>query len=276
MPYSAMLGSTTPGTIIFLLDQSLSMEEPFGESGTRMEIAANAINRTIAKIVSASKKGKEVSPRVFISAIGYGDGVKVLLNDTVDEINDNVLRVEMKERKTFDGIDTVVSKERFPVWIEPVADGATPMLEAFQKAKEIAEEKCLEYPKSFPPIIVNITDGYPYPDTDKQQEEIKKIAKEIKSLSTNDGNVLIVNAHISGQSINTVIFPSNNSGFANDKFANFLFEISSNIPKELLSKAQDKMTKEVSEESKCMVYNGKVEDMIGLLEFGTIPMTDGK
>jgi len=65
-----------------------------------------------------------------------------------------------------------------------------------------------QHPKSFPPVVINITDGEstdgdPYP-----------ASAAIRELETEDGNVLLLNLHLSSCRAPQVFFPDSESGLA--------------------------------------------------------------
>ena len=62
------------------------------------------------------------------------------------------------------------------------------MCAALNKALEIVQEHAKTYPDSFPPTVINITDGWP---TDGDWSKLKNNAQKINSVSTNDGPCLL-------------------------------------------------------------------------------------
>ena len=59
--------------------------------------------------------------------------------------------------------------------------------------------------QSFPPVIFNITDGEA---TDATPEMVLRAAENLKAVATEDGNVLLVNIHLSSEpSAKALLFP---------------------------------------------------------------------
>ena len=267
MPYSEKMSSSNPGCIIIMIDQSYSMEDPYGSSGEKKkDLASLAVNRVINEIVEASSDGESIKDRCFIAVIGYGKkdtGVDLLLGDLISVIAENPIRVESIKKKISDGAGGLVEiDEDFPVWVESVAEWGTPMDLAFARAYQLAEDWCQEKPDSFPPLVINISDGEPN-DMSRARVEAEKLI----NLSNNDGKVLLLNAHIADGLKDAIKLPSDGS-ILNDKLAKFLFDISSELPDILVSEAQ-KAGFNAIDGAKGMVYNADAEVLIRLLNFGS-------
>ena len=119
------------------------------------------------------------------------------------------------------------------------------------------------HPDSFPPVVINITDGEPN-DSSAATTEAKKLAQ----LKTSDGNVIVLNAHISNASAGKIELPSDNAGFSNNKFANFLFDISSVLPDPLAESAKNAGFN-VQPNARGFIFNADAEALIKLLQFGS-------
>ena len=78
-----------------------------------------------------------------------------------------------------------------PVWVEPVANGSTPMCHVLIHARAVLQEWIKAHRDSFPPIVVHITDGA------SQDGDPLGPAAELTRLATSDGQVLLFNGHLS-------------------------------------------------------------------------------
>lgn len=145
----------------------------------------------------------------------------------------------------------------------PIANGGTPMAEAFQQASNGIEKFIANHPNGFPPIVINITDGEP-----NNMALATNEAKKLAQLKTSDGNVIILNAHISNASAGKIELPSNDSGFSSNQFAKFLFDISSILPEPLVESAKNAGFN-VQTGAKGFVFNADAETLIKLLNFGS-------
>lgn len=266
---SKQWSSATPGYIIFLVDQSGSMEETYADGKTRAEFTSLVINRTINELVNTNMDGEKVKDRVFISMIGYGLSVEDVRSDYLSEFADNPLRIEKIKKKVSDGGGGLVEiEEQMPIFIEPKADGLTPMAEALDFAKELIEGWLQKKPDNPAPIIINISDGLPYTGTTVETEMNKSIgiSKEIMSINSQDGNPLIFNSHIGDGGTKCGFEESENE--LSDEQAKFLFNISSKVP-ESYKQAAVKQDFKVKAESRGFVSNADPESFIKFINFGS-------
>lgn len=138
--YKAQISRATPACVVILLDQSWSMNDPFGDSSTRKaNVAAGAVNNLIRALVRKCTQVIKEGPRHYfdIAVVGYGQNGKVqsCLPGTsrgdelmpIERLARTPLRVETKPRLVPDGrggqVETVV---KVPVWFDPIASAGTP------------------------------------------------------------------------------------------------------------------------------------------------------
>ncbi len=273
------LGSEHPGYIIILIDQSGSMSSPFKGSsgGSKADECAKAVNRVLREIGLACTVGINVKNRAEISVISYGKYGDKAINAfagklyqspivTMQELVTNVSRIDTVKRKISDGAGGLVEiDEQFPIWIEPAAVGGTPMTEAFEKAYQLVQGWVVDHSNCFPPTVINITDGAP-----NNQSSARTAAVKLAQTSTNDGNTLILNAHISDGNAARVELPSQKSELPQgDSNAEFLFDISSELPPLIMERAMGAGFSP-KQGARGFVYNADAETMIKLLNFGTL------
>ena len=275
MPYSQEISRSTPAYIVILIDQSFSMDFPFGDYGSRAEECAKAVNRVLRELVLACTDGEDIKNSCDVSILGYGQNESinnafsgVLGNQPVVSIQDlteHCLRVESTKRKIPDGAGGVIEiEDQFPVWVEPVATGTTPMGEALEKTYELVKTWILKHSNSFPPIVINITDGEA-----TSVARAKVAAQKLTGLATEDGPVILLNAHIAGGAESEIVLPASVDELPKgDTNATFLFDISTILPPVMLERASAAGMKP-SPYSKGFVYKAKLETMIQLLEIGT-------
>ena len=235
--YTQLWSSRNPRLIVFLLDQSASMVEIYGDTGkTKADYAADIVSFQINEFILRNKYRGTFSNRVYVVVIGYGgddpkDGVKKLLAGKVEDLalDDKYPFIEDEVEVNGEIIKIPVSKQ----FVTPSADGVTPMKEAFELAKGVVEDFVKKNEKAPAPIIMNISDGYPevhgINQTDYQKEVID-VVKEIRKIKTIDGATLIFNIHI-GEG-NTIGFEGDVKKIkkSNNKCVDFLFKISSYLP----------------------------------------------
>src|SRR5258708_30613167 len=81
MPYTAELSRNNPTALIFLIDQSSSMGEPFGAQPEKpkAEGVAGSINRLLQNLVLKCAKGDGIRDYFHVGVIGYGGRVPLAL-----------------------------------------------------------------------------------------------------------------------------------------------------------------------------------------------------
>lgn len=272
MAYTAEISRTNPICLLFMVDQSSSMDGPFaGQPGKKKsEGVADAINRLLQNLVLKCAKSDGIRDYFNVGVVGYGLGVMPILIGTspkrpllpVSAIANAPLRVEQRKRQIDDGSGGLIEQTfRFPVWFEPIANGKTPMNEALLLAKAIVEGYLTSYPDCFPPLVINLTDGQP---TDANP---LAVATELKKLTSSDGNVLVFNAHLSSAPNAPIAFPSEETHLP-DVFAKLLFRMSSVLPPRFLSAAQEEGYI-LSGPSRGFMFNADLVSVIRFLEIGT-------
>lgn len=262
------IGTSNPGCIIILVDQSQSMSGSFNEAGeSKAKQAALAVNRVIADLVLACRRGEEIRDRCHVTVIGYGEHVDTVIDGTISEVFSTLIEVETVRKFVRDGAGGVFEQEtQIPIWLKPKASGQTPMHEAFQRAVEVIERWISNRPDNFPPIVINITDG-----AASRADLAADNARKIMNFHTTDGAALLFNLHIA-ESGDKVALPHNKNEFSGKVLAEYLFDISSVLPPALLKSAE---TAGFPCESgaRCFGYNIDETLMIRLLQFGSTGLT---
>jgi hypothetical protein len=274
MAFSAEISRHQPGCIFFLVDQSTSMNLPFGTNGTsRAQRLTQAINRLLQELVVRCTKSQDegVRPYFDVGVFGYGsEAFGPLLGGTlagkplvsVRDIGEHPLRLESAKQDIPDGKGgTITTEVRYPVWFELDALGKTPMCAAFTEAHAILQPWIEDHPTSLPPLIFNITDGEA---TDGDPQEA---AGRLRNLATEDGQALLFNVHITSSPDPAVLYPDQRDGLP-DAFARQLFEMSSILP----TSFQDRFSEEgyeISPQSRAFVFNANVGDVIQCIDIGT-------
>lgn len=272
MPYQAPIQRTAPAAFLFLVDQSGSMGDRMaGLEKTKAQFVADVLNRTFMNLVTRCAKADGVRDYFDIGVIGYGDGgaqnslhgaLSSQILNPISAIEANPLRVEDRKRKADDGAGGIIEQSiKFPVWFEPRANGGTPMCEAIRLAGAELAAWCDSHPDSYPPTVLHVTDGE---STDGDPEGL---AETLRQFSTQDGNVLLLNLHVSTQSGNPVSFPSGDTALP-DQYAKLLFRMSSPLPAHLVKAVQDKGNP-VSSEARGYVFNAEAGEIVDFFDIGT-------
>nr|WSY52194.1 VWA domain-containing protein [Streptomyces sp. NBC_00886] len=272
MAYTAEISRTNPACIIFLVDRSGSMSSAIGGEipQPKSEVVADAINRLLYELTIKCAKESGVRDYFQVAVIGYGHSVgsafsgKLADRDLVplSQIADNPARVDQRIKKVPDGagglVDAAVS---FPIWLEPVANGGTPMNRALQYAENLVADWVEEHPGGFPPIVLNLTDGE---STDGDPADS---GRTICTHTTADGAALLFNLHVSGIGGQPVAFPPTDSTLP-DAYSRLLFAMSSLLPAHMRSYAAS-LGHRVSDETRGFVYNADISAVVQFLNIGT-------
>jgi len=272
MSYAAEISRTNPTCFLFLVDQSGSMAKPFGGEAGKIKAqgVADAINRLLQNLVLKCAKSDGIRDYFYVGVIGYGarvgPGFGGALADRglvpVSEIANKPLRVEQRTRKADDGAGGLVDQKfKFPVWFEPTADGKTPMCKAMNVATQAVFQFIKRFPGCYPPMVLNITDGMA---TDGNPEAA---AAGIRSLPSQDGNVLLFNAHLSSRAERPIEFADKEQGLPDD-FARLLFRMSSVLPPPLQAAARSEGFK-TGPATRGFVFNADLVSVVRFMDIGT-------
>ena len=274
MSHSALVTRDNPTCLVFLIDQSKSMAQPFGRQAEKKKSdgVADVINRFLTELSIKSTRNDGIRDYFHIGVIGFGDQIGSALAGAlagrtlvpIHEIAVKPLRIEERTRTEDDGMGGLIQKKvRFPIWVEPKADGLTPLAQALELAREWVAGFIRTYPNSFPPIVINITDGKPTKD------HPRAAAKALGELSTTDGQVLLFNIHLSEKTNRPIEFPASETELPDD-FAKMLFRMSSVLPSSFVTAAVAQGYPAV-EGSRGFVFNGDLIAMTKFMSVGTLP-----
>lgn len=267
--YSAEISRRSPTGFVILVDQSGSMSQPFGLDATfsKATFVADVVNKWLQNLVLRCAKGDTIRDYFEVAVIGYGERVQFPVGSSgllepISKIASSPLRIEDRKRKVDDGVGGIVEMNvKFPMWVEAKAAGQTPMVAALHAAQGSLRDWTAAHPESFPPIVVNITDGQV---TDGDPREI---SSAIKALSTNDGPVLVFNCHISGEGGRPSLYPSG-VGDLPDSYADVLFQMSSELPASIAQGATA-AGYQVGEGARGFGYQVDAAAFVSFLEIGT-------
>jgi hypothetical protein len=272
MPYTAQINRTNPACILLVIDQSSSMAEPFlgSPDQTKAVVVADAVNRMLQNLVLRSAKADGVRDYFHVGVIRYGKTIKAGLGGTIpfdilipiSRLGEHPIRVEDRKKLVPDGAGGVVEqKVKFPVWFDPETGGPTPMSEAMAAAGLAVKTFIDTHPKSFPPILLHLTDGKP---TDGNPQAN---ARMIRNLATADGNAVLFNLLLSTAPLPAVQFPADESGLT-DNFSKLLFRMSSPLPEPMLRAARAEGFA-AGPGSRGLVLNADPTAVVRFLDIGT-------
>ncbi|MCC8034792.1 MAG: VWA domain-containing protein [Rikenellaceae bacterium] len=277
--YSARITRHNPTAFILLIDHSGSMEEKmqFGKtSTTKAEVVAIVTNMLIAELINRCRKDDGIVDYFDIAAVGYsGEKAELLLSPSYTFVKPSRLerrncrkKLITQERVYPDG-QTRISSNEVKYWVEPKADGNTPMRSALDTALNLLTRWCSNPANkdSYPPTVFNITDGEA---TDGDNDMLCSLANEIKATGTSDGRTLLININISSTSSDkTVIFPGSKDDLPGCRYTNLLYDMSSDMPRQYTEMIQD-----IKEGSlppyRGMSLNTSAGSLISMMNIGSI------
>jgi len=288
--YKAPVTRKAPAAIILLVDQSGSMGGVWSGGGPKSVGVAESINNLLESLVLASVRNRgDIYPYFDVAVLGYGgngkNAVRSLLPDTTlaDPIRsiDKISAHAKVETSTRNG-----QNEERNVWVKPHHDGQTPMCEAIINATRILTPWVKAHSDSFPPIVMNVTDGV---STDGAPQIP---ARDLLSLKTDDGSVLFFNINIGGLGdegqgspaaapnppkpksgapgiAKKMLFPNESVQLPNEA-ARTLFDMSSVIPDQLRKSAEG-LEIVLAVGARGFAYNATSTELTRFFDIGTPP-----
>jgi hypothetical protein len=254
MPYEAEITRDNPGCFLFLIDQSGSMGDRIADKlggKTKAQGVADAINDLLNDLIIKCTRPDGVRDYFDVGVIGYGEKVGTAFTGVLAN-RDLVPLSEVAKYRSGQGA-------RFPIRFGPVAEGDTPMCAALERSYDVLEKWVLRHPASYPPFVINITDGEA---TDGNPIEP---ARRLASLSTKDGNVLIFNCHISAKRDKPILFPHDSK--AVPAYGPRLFQMSSILPPKFREAAKN-LGFYVVEDTRGFAFNAELTDLVKFLDLG--------
>jgi hypothetical protein len=275
MAYSAEISRGNPTCFVLLIDQSGSMSDTFGAENAlrKADFVADVVNRTIHDLVIRCTRTEEIRNYYFISVLGYGESVGPAFGGglagrtliPVSEVAEMPARLENRTKKVSDGAGGLVDSQiRFPVWMDAVSNGGTPMCQAFTGVRDLLDHWLSEHKNGFPPTVLHLTDG------ESTDGDPGQIGNEILSRRTSDGEVLLFNCHVSARHTVKIEYPSDETQLPDD-FAKGLFNISSRLPEPFRRSAKEIGISTGGEGARGFVFNGDPVSVAQFFDIGTRP-----
>jgi hypothetical protein len=249
------------------------MKEPLaGNRSTSKESAiAEMLNGIIYELILRSVKSPQEGPRPYfaVAAIGYGtaDDGEALVRSALPpgpdggdvrwctDLAADPLRID--RRPSPSGTGSIAA----PVWVETSSGGGTPMCQAFNRAGRLVKAWVDAYPASFPPIIMNFTDG------EATDGDPKPWSDRLRSLTTEDGPVLLFNLNLSSTPSTPILFPASAEP-PGDAQAARLFEMSSDLPPFMIEAARAQGL-QISPGARGFGFNADLRSVVTFMNVGT-------
>lgn len=278
-PYSQSITRGHRTAFVLLLDRSGSMRERVlfdGREVTKACAVAETANRFLFELTERARRSDGVRDYYDVAVLSYsGDRVESLLTDGIGFIPVSELarrRTEQsvwsREHRLPDGRHTIITTTT-PQHILPYAEGRTCMYEAMLEACGLLGRWCADRRNaaSFPPVVLNITDGE---FSDCNEEELVDISHRIRSLATDDGNVLLLNIHIASGSDAPIIFPTETELLAAGRNAEIMARCSSRMPQTFEPLIRQYKVRSAEPPFIGMSYNAPITEVLNIINIGSI------
>ena len=152
MAYQAEISRENPTCILFVIDQSGSMDEITEAGRSKAAFVADVLNKTLYTLITSCSKSDGVRNYFDVGVIayagsqvtsGFGGALSGDIVHPIHAISEHTLRVEERKKKVDDGAGGIVElKTKFPVWFDPKSEGGTPMRAALGKSIETVGSWC--------------------------------------------------------------------------------------------------------------------------------------
>jgi hypothetical protein len=278
LPYQREISRDHKACVLFLLDQSYSMVEPLGGSANRKcDQLAQAVNAWLYNMSIRSSGDEGIRDYMDVGVIGYrtDQQAQPIIGPSlvgplagrelvsISDVGNHPARIESVMQRVQDEEtgETIEFPAESPIWIEPVAEGSTPMCHVLYRAHQVLSQWIQQHPDSFPPIVIHISDG------ESQDGDPIPYADAVKNLATNDGKVLLFNCHLSMSPAAQVLFPSVPDGLP-DELARALFHMSSPLP-EMFYRSAVAEGMALQPGARGMAFNADMVVLIKFLDMGT-------
>lgn len=278
MAYEQQWSSTQPGCLLVLIDQSESMDDPFGGassvSGTsKSQQVAAVLNGVLDDYLRLNADGNTFKERAQFAVLGYsGSGVRSALPPALAEqdfvslaqLHAAPLRVEMRKQTKRDPDGELIEvRSSARIWIDPVNTGPTPMCKALRRATELTAAWAAANPASYPPVVINITDGL------ATDGDVDAAARPLRDVQTRDGKLLLFNCHITRKKDPAVEFARSEAQVPAAEEARTLFWLSSLIPPTARQAFQRATNRQLEDGTRGYIFNGDILSVRKMLRFGT-------
>ena len=287
MPYSADINRANPSCFLFLVIQCMGMV--FGMPGmpgqTKGQVAVDAVNRIVDTLVQRCSQGMDVRDYFHIGILGFSsegvlfnrgklENTSALAGTTperpflpISQVAEIAEMEERQVRENYGSGEIVEVTRRMPVWLRNRKGKWDPMRQMLELMERPLSEWVGQYPTSYPPTVVIVCDGWAT-DGDPSQA-----AERLKSLRTEDGNVLLYAVHLSSaKEALPTMFPSRENGLPSMGEAiddsKMMFRMTSVLP-ETTRRQAESLGFSVDDNSRGLILNADAVALAQFLDIGT-------
>ena len=205
-PQHRQVSSTKPWLLVVMVDGAHSMGADWGGTKRPMsgivEQAVNQLLYDMALNYSTSEGTDEAALKDRIH-------LRLLVYSGEDDVDDPIPLPQGSSYLCASGDEGWVrnysdlhhyplsSPAEIPRWFEITPKGRTPMLMAFRTARSVIEQHISDYPDSFSPVVLNVSDGEPTDCGDPiDWELLVSECDSIRSLGSEGNRPIICNVHL--------------------------------------------------------------------------------
>lgn len=265
---------------VILIDCSASMQEHIffnQQLMSKADAVAFVCNYLIEELIARATRNDKVRNYYDVGVVEYsGHGVVDLLPAAIDGFTPIDILAEHSPKRTTYNFECVNDHGHYcnssitvGEWISPQSHGSTPMYEALYHTFEIVQRWCMkpENHESFPPIIFNITDGE---YSDGREVDMRMMAQRIKGLSTANGNVLLLNIHLStGDTLAKRILPTDAYFRTDNPYEQLLFDMSSVLPPSMEPMLANVFSLPLRGPYRGVAFNTSICELLSILSIGS-------
>lgn len=262
---------------VIAIDRSGSMQEKllFGrEEISKAEAVSRTANSLISELIDRCRRTDGLRNYYDIAVVGYNEDEVTMMLDPSGFVSVTQLAARTPATTVNHANDgRTQTGHTQTMWICPKAEGNTPMYEAMLRVRDMVAGWCGEPQNrgSFPPVVINITDG---DVSDCDGSELRDICSQIRRIGTDDGNVLLLNIHISTNSeVAPMVFPTEAELARADRNARTLADCSSRMP-EAFEEAVRRSKGAGCQPPFCgMAYNASIVELLSIINIGSRSVT---
>lgn len=278
--YTQSITTSHRTAFVILIDGSGSMKGTIsfrGTETTKAEAVATITNELLFELIERARRTDGVRDYYDIALLRYSgeDEVRSLLSGefvfqsvtSLAELQPRIVTSHIECRLPNGSIGLRTTHR--PTWIEPYAAGHTPMIEAMRIARDLlagwmANENHAE---SFPPVVINITDGMP---SDGTPSELHSVCRHLQQFATRDGRILVMHIHIADtEGAESVIFPSESDFIKYRTDTSLLYDCSSQMPECFNEAIRAIKGGDATPPFRGMGFNASPSELVAMLDIGS-------
>lgn len=271
MPYDRPITRANPGCLVVLVDQSRSMLDAMAGSGGQAKCAylAEAVNGMLGSLIERCTVGSssEMGVRDYfhVALVGYGQGAPSEVGSAwAGNLKGKGLVPLSEVAENADEYTQGPEGTQIGVYLRPSAVSGTPMPEGLTHVYGLVEPWTRDHSNSYPPIVLHVTDG------ESTSGDPEPPAARLRTLRTDDGELLLFNCHLSNRDTSVVMWPRESGDVqVNDPFAMPLFNMSSVLPPKMVASAREGGYPNVEDGSRGYVFNAGMAQLAEFLDIGT-------